>query len=70
VSVTDPLGRVGTAVGDGDGNYLIIGPATAKVLAVTTYPVHPGSTIPATAVGTEAYETMGWTNQLGTPAGS
>jgi hypothetical protein len=69
-NVTDPLGRVGTAVGDGDGNYLIIDPATAKVLAMTTYPVHPGSTIPATADGTEAYETMGWTNQLGIPAGS
>ena len=32
VKVTDPLGRAGTAVGDGSGNYLIINPATAGVL--------------------------------------
>jgi hypothetical protein len=69
-NVTDPLGRVGTAVGDGAGNYLIIDPATAKVLAETTYPVHPGATIPATAAGTKAYEAMGWTSQLDTPASS
>lgn len=68
--VTDPLGRVGAAIGDGEGNYLIIDPATAMVLDQTTYPVHQGRAIPATADGTEAYEAMGWTNHLGTPAGS
>lgn len=66
--VTDPLGRVGAAIGDGEGDYLVIDPATAMVLAQTTYPVHQGRAIPATAAGTEAYEAMGWTNQLGTPA--
>jgi hypothetical protein len=66
--VTDPLGRVGAAIGDGEGDYLIIDPATAMVLAQTTYPVRQGRAIPATAAGTEAYEAMGWTSQLGTPA--
>jgi hypothetical protein len=68
--VTDPLGRVGAAIGDGEGDYLIIDPATAMVLDQTTYPVHQGRAIPATAGGTEAYEAMGWTNHLSTPAGS
>jgi hypothetical protein len=68
--VTDPLGRVGAAIGDGEGDYLIIDPATAMVLDQTTYPVHQGRAIPATAGGTEAYEAMGWTNHLGSPAGS
>jgi hypothetical protein len=68
--VADPLGRVGAAIGDGEGDYLIIDPATAMVLAQTTYPVHEGRAIPATAAGTEAYEAMGWTNHLGTPASS
>lgn len=68
--VTDPLGRAGTAVGDGAGDYLVIDPATATVLAQTTYPVHQGHAIPPTAGGTEAYEAMGWTNHLGTPASS
>jgi hypothetical protein len=68
--VTDPLGRVGAAIGDGEGDYLVIDPATAMVLAQTTYPVHQGRAIPATAGGTEAYEAMGWTNQLGTPTSS
>jgi hypothetical protein len=68
--VTDPLGRVGAAIGDGEGDYMIIDPATAMVLDQITYPVHQGRAIPATAGGTEAYEAMGWTNRLCTPAGS
>jgi hypothetical protein len=40
--VTDPLGRVGAAIGDGEGDYMIIDPATAMVLDQTTYPVHQG----------------------------
>jgi hypothetical protein len=69
-SVTDPLGRTGTAIGDGTGDYLIINPGTAAVLAQTTYPVRAGHAVPAAAAGTEAYEAMGWSNRLGTPAGS
>ena len=52
--VIDPLGRAGTAFGDGSGDYLIIDPATADVLDATTYPVHPGATITADSGGTEA----------------
>ena len=63
-NVTDPLGRVGTAIGDGDGDFLVISPATADVLDVTTYPARPGATIPAIGYGTEAYLSLSWTNQL------
>ena len=70
VQVTDPLGRAGTAIGDGSGDYLIIAPATAGVLDLTTYPVHPGATITAAFGGTEAYLAMGWTRQIGVPPGS
>jgi hypothetical protein len=69
-NVTDPLGRTGTAVGDGFGDFLIINPSTAQVLDLTTYPVHPGATISGTLDGTEAYLSMGWTDRLATPAGS
>jgi hypothetical protein len=64
------VAAAGTAIGDGAGNYLIINPATATVLAQTTYPVRQGRAVPATAAGTEAYESMGWTSRLGNPAGS
>ena len=70
VKVTDPLGRAGTAIGDGSGDYLIIDPATADVLDLTTYPVHPGATVTAALGGTEAYLAMGWTRQIGVPPGS
>jgi hypothetical protein len=68
--VTDPLGRVGAAIGDGDGDFLIISPATAEVLDLTTYPVRPGVTITGKLAGTEAYLSMGWTDTLGAPARS
>jgi hypothetical protein len=64
-NVTDPLGRTGVAVADGAGDYLIISPANADLLATTTYPVKPGTKIQATGGGTEAIESTGWTNQLG-----
>ena len=70
VKVTDPLGRAGTAIGDGSGDYLIIDPATAGVLDLTTYPVHQGATITGAFGGTEAYLAMGWTKQIGVPSGS
>jgi hypothetical protein len=70
VKVTDPLGRAGTAIGDGSGDYLIIDPATADVLDLTTYPVHQGATVTAARGGTEAYLAMGWTRQIGVPPGS
>jgi len=63
--VTDPLSRVGTAVTDGAGDYLVINPSTAQLLAFTTYPLKPFTKIPANAGGTEAIVSMGWTNQLG-----
>ena len=63
--VTDPLGRTGVAVSDGAGDYLIINPANARLLATTTYPVKPGTKVPGTGGGTEAIESMSWTNQLG-----
>jgi hypothetical protein len=69
-NVTDPLGRVGAAIGDGDGDFLIISPATAEVLDLTTYPVRPGATITGKLGGTEAYLSMGWTDKLGAPARS
>ena len=67
-NVTDPLGRVGAAIGEGDGDFLIISPATAEVLDLTTYPVRPGVTITGKLGGTEAYLSMGWTDRLGVPA--
>jgi hypothetical protein len=70
VKVIDQLGRSGTAIGDGSGDYLIIDPATADVLDLTTYPVHPGVTLTSTLGGTEAYIAMGWTKQIGVPVGS
>jgi len=69
-NVTDPLGRTGTAIGDGMGDFLIISPATAQVLDLTTYPVRTGTTISGKVDGTEAYLSMGWTDRLGAPAGS
>jgi hypothetical protein len=62
--VTDPLGRVGTAIGNGSVGYLVINPATADVLDLTSAPVRPGATIPATQFGTEAYLSLNWTNRL------
>jgi len=69
-SVTDPLGRTGVAVADAGasgGNYMIIDPLTAQLLAYTTYPVRPNSTIPTAGGGTQAYVAMGWTSQIGVP---
>jgi hypothetical protein len=70
-SVTDPLGRTGVAVADAEGyggrDYMVIDPQTAQLLAYTTYPVHPNSTIPTTGGGTEANVATGWTNQIGVP---
>ena len=62
--VTDPLGRVGVAIGDGGGDSLIIQPSTAKLLAYTSNPVRAKSAIPA-AGGVEVYELSGWASQLG-----
>jgi hypothetical protein len=66
--VTDPLGRTGTAISDGKGNYIVIDPASGQILDATTYQVQAGGTIPATRGGTEAYEATGWTSRLGTPS--
>jgi hypothetical protein len=62
--VTDPLGRVGVAIGDGGGDYLIIQPGTAELLAYTSHPVRADSAIPASG-GVEVYELFGWSDQLG-----
>ncbi len=62
--VTDPLGRAGTAIGNNTVGYLVIDPATADVLDLTSAPVRPGATIPATRFGTEAYLSLNWTNRL------
>lgn len=62
--ITDPLGRVGTAIGNGSMGYLVINPATADVLDLTSAPVRPGATIPATQFGTQAYLSLNWTNRL------
>lgn len=64
IKVTDPLGRVGIAIGSDSENFLVISPVTAEVLDQTSYPVSPGATIPATGYGTEAYLSLNWTNQL------
>jgi len=63
--VTDPRGRTGVAVGDGTGNYLLIDPRTASLLATTTAPVHAGGKIPAASGGTEAIIAEGWASGLG-----
>jgi hypothetical protein len=62
--VTDPLGRKGIAVGDGGGDYLVLDPHTARVLAYTTSPVHPDATITA-AKGVTVYVATGWATRLG-----
>jgi hypothetical protein len=61
---------VGAAIGEGHGDFLIISPATAEVLDLTTYPVRPGATITGKLGGTEAYLSMGWTDRLAAPARS
>jgi hypothetical protein len=65
--VTDPLGRTGVAVADGEGYYLIIDPQTAQELASTSNPVHANSTIAMTS-GLSVMEAMGWTSQIGVAA--
>jgi hypothetical protein len=62
--VTDPLGRVGIAVGTDSVGYLVIDPITADVLDLTSAPVRARATIPATRFGTEAYLSLNWTNRL------
>jgi hypothetical protein len=62
--VTDPLGRAGVAVGNDSVGYLVINPATADVLDLTSAPVRSGATIPSTGFGTEAYLALKWTNRL------
>jgi hypothetical protein len=62
--VTDPLGRVGVAIGAGGGDYLIIQPGTAELLAYTSHPVRADSAM-AASDGVEVYELFGWSNQLG-----
>lgn len=63
-NVTDPLGRVGTAIGDESDGFLVISPATAEVLDLTSAQVRAGATIPATGNLTEAFITMHWTDRL------
>jgi hypothetical protein len=62
--VTDPLGRAGVAVGDGGGDYLIIQPGTATLLAYASYPVRANSVLPRSA-GLTVYEASEWARQLG-----
>jgi hypothetical protein len=62
--VIDPLGRVGIAIGAGGGDYLIIQPSTAELLAYTSHAVRAGSAM-AASDGVEVYEHFGWSNQLG-----
>jgi hypothetical protein len=70
--VTDPLGRTGVAIADGEGyggrDYMIVDPQTAQILAYTTAPVHADEPIPTALGGTEVYEVMGWASQIGIPA--
>ncbi|MGD0555144.1 MAG: hypothetical protein ABSA93_09220 [Streptosporangiaceae bacterium] len=61
--VTDPLHRTGVAVGDGAGDYLVIDPETAQLLAYVSHPVKENSVI--SGVGVEVYIATGWTSQLG-----
>lgn len=63
-AVTDPLGRKGFAVGDGGGDYLVIQPATARLLAYASHPVRAGSVMSASE-GLEVYEASGWAVKLG-----
>jgi hypothetical protein len=65
--VTDPLGRRGVAVADGGGDYLVINPHTAQVLAYTSNPVHRDAAMAGTS-GVSVYEATGWAKQLGGPA--
>jgi hypothetical protein len=62
--VTDPLGRTGVAIGT-DGEYLIIDPRTAQLLASTTRPVHAGRVIPTAQGGVDVIEAQGWASRLG-----
>jgi hypothetical protein len=62
--VTDPLGRVGVAIGDGGGDYLIIQPSTAELLAYTSHSVRAKSAM-AASDGVSVYELFGWSKQLG-----
>jgi hypothetical protein len=62
--VTDPLGRAGVAIG-ADGEYLIIDPQTAQLLASTTRPVYVGRAIPTANGGVDVIEAQGWTTRLG-----
>jgi hypothetical protein len=62
--VTDPLGRTGVAIST-DGDYLIIDPRNAQLLASTTQPVHAGRAIPTARGGVDVIEAQGWTNRLG-----
>ena len=62
--VTDPLGRVGVAIGAGGGDYLIIQPGTAELLAYTSHPVRAKSAM-AASDGVEVYQRFGWSNELG-----
>jgi hypothetical protein len=62
--VIDPLGRVGIAIGAGGGDYLIIQPRTAELLAYTSHPVRAGAAM-AASDGVEVYERFGWSNRLG-----
>jgi hypothetical protein len=66
-AVTDPQGRTGIAIGDGGGDFLIIDPSTAELLAYASGPVRSHSAIPS-ADGVEVYDAMGWTSRLGVPA--
>lgn len=65
--VIDPLGRRGVAVADGGGDYLVINPHTAQVLAYTSNRLHRGATMAGTS-GVAVYEATGWAKQLGGPA--
>lgn len=62
--VIDPLGRTGVAIGDGGGDYLVIQPATARLLAYASHPVLAKSVMPA-SVGVTVYEATGWAVTLG-----
>ena len=62
--VIDPVGRVGIAIGAGGGDYLIIQPGTAELLAYTSHPVRADAVM-AASDGVEVYQRFGWSNQLG-----
>ena len=62
--VIDPLGRVGIAIGAGGGDYLVIQPSTAELLAYTSHPVRAGAAM-AASDGVEVYQRFGWSNRLG-----